>query len=278
VEFGLKTLEFKGRVVFQMVQVPKFTRLPKEYHENEACFVFVNQGGLQVRSQNGVVQLDKENALLAKCLNYYYETTKKLGEVTDNIEVVGILLYPELIRDLFDFDISKSNHQVDFNLKQVQVHQLLAHYRDSIIILLENPELADEELIRNKLREFVILMTKTIDAPSELDFLASMFKPNYAKFEEVIQSNLYANLSLDELANLCHMSLSTFKRKFKEVYSESPVKYLNKKKVNRSIDLLKKSESRISEIAYDLGYESLTTFNRVFKQHTGKSPSEYRLS
>jgi len=145
------------------------------------------------------------------------------------------------------------------------------------MILLENPELADEELLKSKLREFIILMTKTTQAPSELDFLASMFKPNFAKFEEIIQSNLYSSLSLEELANLSHMSISTFKRKFKEVYQESPQKYLNHKKIDKSLLLLKKQEIRISDVAYDLGFESLTTFNRVFKQQTGKSPSEYRL-
>jgi AraC-like DNA-binding protein len=278
VEFETKSLEFKGRIVFQKLKVQTFERLPKVYHENEACFIFVNQGGFQVRSPTEIVQLNKETALLAKCLNYYYETIKKPGENKDNVEVVGVLLYPDLVKDLFDFDINKSNHRVDFNLKQVQVHKLLEHYKESIIILLEHPELADEELIKNKLREFVILMTKTIKSPSELDFLASMFKPNFAKFEEVIQNNIYANLSLKELSNLCHMSLSTFKRKFKEVYNESPLKYLNKKKINKSIELLKKDDLRISAISYDLGFESLTTFNRVFKQQTGKSPSEYRLS
>jgi AraC family transcriptional regulator, exoenzyme S synthesis regulatory protein ExsA len=277
-KLDLKTLEFKGRAVFQKLQVPTFERLPKEYSENEACFIFVTKGEFQVRSQTEIFQVNRETSLLAKCLNYYYETNQSQGKIAENVEVVGVMLYPELIRDLFDFDIYKSHHQVDFNLKQVQVSKLLEHFRDSIIILLENPELADEELIKNKLREFVILMTKTINAPSELDFLAAMFKPNFAKFEEVIQSNLYANLSLDELANLCHMSLSTFKRKFKEVYNESPSKYLNKKKINKSIELLKEGDSRISDIAYDLGFDSLTTFNRVFKQQTGKNPSGHRLS
>lgn len=277
-EFTIKTLELKGRVVFQKLQVPTFERLPKAYHENEACFIFLNQGGFQVRSQTETLQLNRETALLAKCLNYYYETIKKPGETKDNVEVIGIMLYPELIKDLFHFDINQSNYKVDFNLKQVQLNKLLEHYRDSINILLDNPELADEELIKNKLREFIILMTKTIQAPTELDFLASMFKPNFAKFEEVIQSNLYANLSLDELARLCHMSLSTFKRKFKDVYNESPVKYFTKMKVAKSIELLKSKDLRVSDIAYDLGYESLTTFNRVFKEQTGKSPSEYRMS
>jgi AraC family transcriptional regulator, exoenzyme S synthesis regulatory protein ExsA len=277
-EFESNKLKLKGRVVFQKLQVPTFERLPKEYHENEACFIFVNQGNFQVRSQTEILQVNKETALLAKCLNYFYETTKKPGETNDNVEVIGIMLYPELIKSLFDFDVNHSTHKFDFNQKQVQVNKLLEHYRESINILLENPELADEELIKNKLREFIILMTKTINAPSELDFLAAMFKPNFAKFEEVIQSNLYANLSLDELARLCHMSLSTFKRKFTEVYNESPLKYFTKVKVDKSIALLKNKELRISDIAYDLGFESPTTFNRVFKQQTGKSPSEYRMS
>jgi AraC family transcriptional regulator, exoenzyme S synthesis regulatory protein ExsA len=277
-KFESKTLKLKGLVVFQKLQVPTFERLPKEYHENEACFIFVNQGNFQVRSQTEILQVNNETALLAKCLNYFYETIKKPGETNDNVEVIGIMLYPELIKSLFDFDVNHSNHEFDFNLKQVQVNKLLEHYRGSINILLENPELADEELIKNKLREFIILMTKTINAPSELDFLAAMFKPNFAKFEEVIQRNLYANLSLDELASLCHMSLSTFKRKFTEVYGESPQKYFTKVKVDKSIALLKNKALRISDIAYDLGFDSPTTFNRVFKQQTGKSPSEYRMS
>jgi AraC family transcriptional regulator, exoenzyme S synthesis regulatory protein ExsA len=277
-EFESNTLKLKGRVVFQKLLVPTFERLPKEYRENEACFIFVNQGAFQVRSQTEILQVNKETALLAKCLNYFYETIKKSGETKDNVEVIGVLLYPELIKKLFDFDINKSNYKVDYNLKQVQVNKLLEHYRDSINILIENPDLADEELIKNKLREFIILMTKTINAPSELDFLAALFKPNFAIFEEVIQSNLYANLSLDELAGLCHMSLSTFKRKFKEVYDESPLKYFTRIKVDKSIEILKNKDLRISDIAYELGFESLATFNRVFKQQTGKSPSEYRMS
>jgi len=276
-EQTLKTIEYKGRVVFQKLQVPSFTRLPKEYYKNEACFIFINQGEFYVRAQTERLLVNKETALLAKCLNYYYETTKKSLEGEDNVEVVGLMFYPELVQELFEFEIENSQYKVDYNLKQFQVNQLLAHYRESINILLDNPELADENLIRNKLREFVILMTKTVKAPSQLDFLASMFKPNFVKFEEVIQHNLYSNLDLNQFASLCHMSLSSFKRKFKAVYDESPAKYISKMKIKKATESLNNKDLRISDIAYDLGYDSLTTFNRAFKDQTGKSPSEYRM-
>jgi AraC-like DNA-binding protein len=272
-----KTIEYKGRVVFQKIRVPSFSRLPKEYHKNEACFVFINQGEFYVRSQTERLRLNKETALLAKCLNYFYETTKRSSEEQDNVEVIGLLFYPELVQELFNFDIKSSNHTLDYNLKQIEVNQLLELYRESIGVLLDHPDLADEHLVKNKLREFVILMTKTVNAPSELDFLASLFKPNFAKFEEVIQHNLYSNLGLEEFAALCHMSLSSFKRKFKEEYNESPAKYFTKMRIKKAIESVTNKELRISDIAYDLGYDSITTFNRVFKEQTGKSPSAFRL-
>ena len=271
-------IQYKGRVVFQKVCVSSFDRLPKEYFGNEACFVFVRRGEFYVRAQTEKLLINSETALLAKCLNYFYETAKKSRTELDKIEVVGILFHPELVQDLFELDIKKSLHRVDYNLMQVQVNNLLEHYRESINILLDNPELADEQLIKNKLREFVILMTKTVKAPSEVDFLSSMFKPNFAKFEEVIQHNLYSNLDLNEFASLCHMSLSTFKRKFTAVYDESPAKYFTKMKIKRAADMLVNNDLRVSDVAYDLGYDSLTTFNRAFKEQMGKSPTEYRMS
>lgn len=195
------------------------------------------------------------------------------------MEAIGLFFYPELVQEIFDFDIKSSNHTVDFNLKQIEVNKLLELYRESVGVLLDHPELADEHLIKNKLREFVILMTKKkrVNAPSEIDFLASMFKPTFAKFEQVIQHNLYSNLDLEEFASLCHMSLSTFKRKFKEEYDESPAKYITKMRIKKGVESVLNKELRISDIAYDLGYDSITTFNRVFKEQTGKSPTEFRL-
>lgn len=231
-----------------------------------------------IRAQTEKLLLNKETGLLAKCMNYFYESSKRTSTDKDNVEAIGVLLYPEFVSELFDFDINKSQHQVDYNLIQVQVNRLLEHYKESISILLDNPELAEEQLVRNKLREFVLLMTKTVKAPSELDFLSSMFKPNFVKFEEVIQHNLYSNLDVNEFASLCHMSLSTFKMKFSEVYKESPAKYFTRMKMKRASEMLVDSDSRISDIAYDLGYESLTTFNRSFKEQNGQSPSGFRMS
>ncbi|CAM1342616.1 helix-turn-helix domain-containing protein [Tenacibaculum amylolyticum] len=277
-EFEEKVITYKDRIVFIKLSMPFFNRTLKNYVEEEACFMFVNKGEVNVRTPEDYLKLNKDTAMVAKCLNYFFEPSENKESCKDGIESVGIFLYPSLVKDLFDLDVATSNYKVGYNVKQVQVDLMLHNFRQSIEILLENPELVDEGIIKTKLKEFIQLLVKSQNAPSQLDFLAALFKPNETAFKKVIQQNMYANLTVKELALLTHLSESSFKRKFKEVFEESPKKYLTRKKLERAAELLKSSKNRISEIAYDVGFESTATFNRNFQSHFGKSPSDYRLN
>lgn len=269
---------YKGLPVFGRVSKPHFRREAKEYADKEACFIFVNEGQFSVRAQDQVLEVDAKTGLLAKCLNYFYELSQAQQKVGDGVDVIGVLLHPSIMEETFDADLSLSTHQVNYNLKQVQIDALLDGFRQSISILIDNPDLADEAMIRNKLKEFVLLLTKSSNAPSSVDFLSAMFKPNYIEFKTVVQSNLFSSLSVDELAKLNNMSTSSFKRKFKEVFKESPKKYIARKKIEKASGLLKIEGARISDVAYDVGFETVSTFNRSFKSIIGTSPSEYRLT
>lgn len=277
-EYGEKYLKYKGRIVFGKQSMPYFNRIPKEYAENEACFVFVNKGNISVRAQEDYFDLDNKTAIIAKCLNYFFETSAKQRQNGDGVEVIAVLLYPSLIEDVFDFDLSLSAYNLPYNIKQVTVDRLLENYKESINILLDNPELADENIIKTKLKEFVLLMTKSQNIPSELDFLSGLFSPINISFKETVNQNLYSNLTVDELARLCHMSLSSFKRKFNDVFGDSPKKYIGSKKIEKAAKMLQSKGIRVSDIAYDVGFDSLSTFNRNFVLQYGKSPSEFRLN
>ncbi|MEQ9377220.1 MAG: AraC family transcriptional regulator [Imperialibacter sp.] len=276
--YGQKVLKYKERIVFEKLTIPYFDRIPKEFFEIEACFIFVNKGEFSVRSPTNYLDFEPGQGLLAKCLNYFFETNANQRQVGEGVEVIGVLLYPSMVEELFDFELSAYSYTVDFNLKQVQIDALLNNFRDSVNLLLDHPELADEAMIKTKLREFVLLISKSQGAPSHYDFLAAMFKPDFAAFRNVIQSNLFSSCSLDELAALCHMSLSTFKRRFKEAFKETPKKYIAEKKVHKAAEMLKSNNYRIAEIAYECGFETLSSFNRTFKTSFGVSPSDYRVS
>jgi len=271
-----KVLTYKGFVVFEKIEMSSFDRIPKLFQENEACFMFVNKGEFSVRTPDQFILFKKGKGLLAKCFDYFFEMNSKQRAANNRLEAVGILLYPSLIKELFQFDVTNSSYAVDFNIKSVEIEGLLQTFQESINILIENPELADELLIKTKIKEFVLLMSKTQNAPSELDFLAAMFQKRDTQFVEVIATNLYSNLSINEFAHLSGLSISSFKRKFKSIFETSPKKYINQKKLEKASQLLKSNETRISDIAYDCGFDSITSFNRLFKSHFNLSPSSYR--
>ncbi|MEM7372111.1 MAG: helix-turn-helix transcriptional regulator [Bacteroidota bacterium] len=274
----IQKIEYKGRVVFEKITMSPFKRIPKLFQENEACFMFIKQGEFSVRTPDEVIEFDQGKGLLSKCFNYFFELSPVQRDHLDQIEVMGILLYPEMLEDIFQFELASSSFSLGSPVKGINIDPLLVNYRESISILLDHPELADEALIRAKVKEFVLLVSKSEQAPSELDFLSALFQPISYEFRTTIEQNVYASLSINELAKLCNMSLSTFKRKFASIYSESPKTYLLRRKMEKAVNMLSIPENRIIDIAYSCGFESLSSFNRNFKQQYGQSPSSYRLA
>ena len=271
-----KMLKYKGKIIFEKIRIKPFSRIPKIYEDNEFCFMFINQGGFKVRSQDSLIQFQEGNALLAKCFNYFFEIEEKKRNDYEEMEMLGVIFHESIIEEIFRYDLSISNFSLDFNIKKINVEGLFLSFKESINILLDNPELADDSLILTKLKEFILLLTKTQNAPSVLDFLSSMFRPVEYDFKKTIEKNLFSNLSVDELAKLCNMSASTFKRKFNSVYKKSPAQYLLEKKIEKAILEISKNQKPITEIAYDCGFDSISTFNRNFKKHTSFSPTEFK--
>jgi AraC-like DNA-binding protein len=269
-----KYLKYKDKIVFGKQWLPEFRRLPKTYFEDEACFIFVNQGEISVRAQTNYLNLDRNNAVLAKCLNYYFER----NTCSEDVELIAVILYPSVVQEIFEFDLRNYDHNFNYNIRRLEVDRLLENFRDSISILIDNPDLADERIIATKLKEFVLLLSKAEDVSSHYEFLSAIFKPVDIDFKSTVLQNLYSSVSVGEIARLCHLSLSSFKRKFGETFGESPGKYFVRKKLEKAADLLRHDHLRVSDIAYDVGFESVATFNRNFNLIYGISPTKYRLS
>ena len=83
-------------------------------------------------------------------------------------------------------------------------------------------------------------------------------------------------VSLTKVAKLVNISPNHLSDKFKEVTGVNFVDYIARTRTAKARELLDNSNLRISEIAFAVGFQSLSQFNRVFKKLTGKSPSAYR--
>ena len=91
-----------------------------------------------------------------------------------------------------------------------------------------------------------------------------------------IQENYASPISLDELAKVAIVSKSTLINAFKLAYDTTPIKFINRVRLDKAKALLLNTDSSISEISEMVGFQSLHYFSRYFKNHEELSPVEYR--
>ena len=84
-------------------------------------------------------------------------------------------------------------------------------------------------------------------------------------------------LDVRAVAAVAHISEAHFSRSFRAVFGETPHRYLQRRRVERSMFLLRETDRSVTDICLDVGFTSLGTFSRMFRQIVGETPSTYRL-
>ena len=92
-----------------------------------------------------------------------------------------------------------------------------------------------------------------------------------------IMLNYAREISLDEVAQLCSLTTSSFCRYFKSQTQKTFTEFLNEVRILNACKLLVKNDLTITEICYQVGYNNISHFNRQFKLVTGITAKAYHL-
>ena len=84
-------------------------------------------------------------------------------------------------------------------------------------------------------------------------------------------------LDVRVVASVAHVSEAHFIRTFRTVFGETPHRYLQRRRVERSMFLLRETDRSVTDICMDVGFRSLGTFSRTFREIVGETPSAYRM-
>ncbi len=149
---------------------------------------------------------------------------------------------------------------------RIAFSQMLGEYTE------KNP--GYKRMIRLKLEELGLLLERALPrlCSPDLDQGASTL----AQVVAYIQSHYDGEFSLHSLARLCGLTPSYFSRVFKEKTGTPVFEYINRIRVRKACVLLKRSNMSIIEIAYAVGYNNVSFFNRYFRKLNGMSPREYK--
>lgn len=172
------------------------------------------------------------------CMDFYDEITKNEGNLIkcSDAQHVKTLLFR-----LFN-NISGSEHSSKMNMS-LTIYKLLA-------------ELSNPLHISNKNQ--------------------SSYEENIQDAKKYIVDHLNETLTVNKIAETIHMSASHFSRVFKQQTGFSPYDYVLISRLNKAKDYLQKTDMTVSQIAYEVGFNSTANFVFFFTSHTGLSPSKFR--
>ena len=273
-----KTIDLFGKMLFETVILKPPFKKPNPM-PNEACFLYIMKGEYESVSEVEKVKAEAEESLLMKCGNY---TSRMLpSKSSETYQALAVHFYPEVLLKIYENnlpDFLKETKYSDAHMTKLNSDALIHKYIEGILFYFNNPNLVNEEILILKLKEIILLLNQTQNAPAIRQVLSNLFNPNSYSFREIIEAHYYSNTTLEELAQLNNQSLSTFKREFKKLYNFSPATYLRDKKLQKSIELLTSTELRATDIAYECGFANVSHFSKTFKQKHGISPSAYKLN
>jgi AraC-like DNA-binding protein len=267
--------DIDNRCVIEKVIV----RTPMRYSRifpNEACFLHFKSGQLALSSATEKTKFTASESVLLNCGNFFADLFQPSSGET--MEVVAVHLYPDLLKEIYHTEIPPSlkPNYIKNPSKRIENTLFVTQFVHGLNIYFENPALVTTELLILKLKELILLLLQSDKAATIADLFAQLFSPGEVKLKDIVQTHLFSDFTNAELATLSGQSLSSFKREFQKYYNATPANYIRTKRLQEAQKLLQISTLSISEIGYQVGYNDISHFSKVFKKHIGISPAECR--
>lgn len=159
---------------------------------------------------------------------------------------------------------------------RIKSNQFLENYCSSIYSYLTLDKKPNSELLKLKFEELLLSLCVGEDHQHLSDYLISLCQNQTYHMTRVMEENFAYNLKIEDYAKLCHMSLSKFKKTFKECYDTTPGLWLKQRKLDLATHQLLNTDLSINQLSFECGYEDPSHFIRVFKQKHNATPLQYR--
>lgn len=161
------------------------------------------------------------------------------------------------------FEWEKKNLAILIKTIMEEMREKKPHYRECVKGLLIA---LMTELIR---------MTETVETKREGRKRGGITQISEAL--EFVRVEYARNLKVEDLANVCHMSETHFRRIFESYMNMPPMDYINLVRVQKACDIMKKTNDSMDVVAQRVGFTTTSTFNRNFKKFLGTSPYQWKI-
>ncbi|MEL6850636.1 MAG: AraC family transcriptional regulator [Bacteroidota bacterium] len=272
-----KQFEIQGKPVLgKLIFRPPFKG--SDSFKQEARLVHVVRGQSRLYAPRDQYQLTTGDTILMRCENFV-NNWLEVGDEDPN-EIVVMHIYEDVLAQVYGdhipADISAKDLPEPKPVAFVPPNEIIGNFVKSLRQYTDEGAFVTEDLLKLKLQELILVLVNSDQDGQIKAQLADLFQSKDYEFKEIIHAHLFEDLKIEDLAFFAGLSLSSFKRKFKEVFDTSPNRYIRAKRLEKAQQLLKQTDLRISEIAYDCGFNDLGYFSKSFIAAFQVSPSDYR--
>lgn len=236
---------------------------------------FLRTGTKEVIGDDKRVQIGNQHFAIMKSGNCLM--TEK---VSDSFKVYqSILLFfsdEEVLYFLEKYNQLSSRFKNPKSFYIFEYDNFIQNFVKSLEQILKLPKSIQAKILKNKFEEIMLYLLHQNNA----DFLNSLVQnvdDKLIRLSNIAENNKHNRLNLEELAFLCNMSVSTFKREFFKLYQNTPMKWFNEQRLNHIAFMLKTKRNRPIELYEDAGYENFSNFVQAFKKKFGMTPKQYQM-
>ena len=234
-------------------------------------FSFLQIGKKQVHFAGNSVSVNKDQSLLLKKGNWLW--TELLD--TETTYFCKLFFFSEKMLS----DFLKKHSKIKKTKKEVNPYFIIKNddfitaFLNSLSILGKTSKNFENKFLLLKFEEIILYLINKYGDDFEV-YLHSLIIKENSPLKKIVESKIDSNLKLEEIAFLCNMSLSTFKRNFINEYKISPGKWFKDKRLNKAKKILEQGKLKPSDIYLEFGYHNLSNFSIAFKNKFGINPSE----
>ena len=255
----------------------------KEIYSPFARIYYVKEGEAKTKINDTVYQLKPGHLYLTPPFTLHDD------ECDSNFSLYYIHFFEKTINresifDIYDFPVEVEARPLDLSLTerlmQINPDRHLLYIDPKVY---DNPPTFSQGIALNN----TLALHTMIETQGILYQLMSAFiedaknksgnrNPRIYKSLKYIHENINQNITISQLADIACLTEDHFIRIFKKEVKQTPLKYINAKKIEKAQLLLLTTRLSIKDIAYELSIDNISYFNRIFKLHTHKTPGCYR--
>jgi len=239
-------------------------------------FTYIVSGTLKINDGKKETLL-QEGDFTFYVKNHLAKFTKMPSEESGEFKALSVIFDVETLKTFSkNFGYKSIKNYVQESIIRLNPLPIYKSYTNSLLTYVENPESHSDALLKLKVNEAIMILLET--KPDMADILFDFSEPGKIDLKAFMARNFHFNVDLNRFAYLTGRSLSTFKRDFQKIFSTTPNKWLQQKRLQEAHFLITEKGKKPSDVYLEVGFENLSHFSFAFKKAFGVAPSQVVLS